>query len=1473
MEEGAEITIVLPEWGRLTLIAGGIMEVALHGSSLGLGTEEWFAMSIDSVSGTAATGFCVAGTLMGCEAEGLVGEVAGILEDGAVHLCAMDPCGDKLHAIHATRIRLWKPSNFDATYLSGEGQRLLKRLQETEKKEAAALSGPTQPRKRPAASRGGTAPARRKKAAEDTETGAIPVTSGEEEEEDAEDVDDPSAGASRAGLRELLKKTKERILGGNRPVRRAGAEEDVSGGRPPARTRPAAGRSGPVSQWDGPQTWEDNALWPDATGGYKRRWYAHFEEEEEELCRGRYKLAGSGRAGVSSRCPSEKGKEAGEGQGEPHQTVGGALEGKEQKEKEQEGWQVTKGPTESQGLDRHETRSRRSRPRRLVQQYQRNQLGRRRGAVRGRVGPQLRTTLAQESAEGSGLGHGNVGKARSATTRPWLSDGHRGRRRSSHLRGEDSDLLCAAHKAIPSAGITAAEGALFARTEHRSSSSWSAARDGRRPCVPFRGRAYGIDRRGVGHSFTAGTSPARTRPISQHGNHAGGSEASKAGAQEPRPGNDLMVEHQRQGQGGLPLPREGQEGRWQSERSRKRTRLWQGCWLERVKRRKQSMERKQGGSPQEIELQGDDGDKNSMQAILQVGLAQAVPLPIGLERGIFRLLAARCNSFRCLGRAMLWMFLRFPGLERERSVPATVRHMFLGKSKMDPAMHRSALTRCRSLFPLPVGDVSKMKAAAEALALDDFCTSHFAILDDVEVWTMLTVLGLNGLAGFGRATGQGRPSEPQRRALECLRQSTSRVPSPTLRLDRTAEEAEKELAGRFVTYTGEEVPKMQTIRFDAAVAALPPQSHGGSIDVLKLVSDGTRSFLENPEKSLLSQPKMDVKLQAKVHIKPEEALPFCQELVSRNICTWVSHDAVLRVNGECVLNGMFAVGKNTYLDSGFEVQRTIMNLIPSNSCFRQAEGATHELPSICQYLSLVLDGSSKLAFFQSDMSSAFYLFRIPKKWSRMLSFNIDFDGECLGLKKGVRYHPACSVIPMGWHSAVSIMQEVADKLTALGQLPKENMVRRNIPLPPWLTDVLTEGSQKQKPWYHVYLDNFCAMQRTADRNEPEEVRVLHEELEQAWNDAGVLSSAKKRVSGAIKVDELGARLEGEAGTIGPSPERLLRLLQTTLVIISKTRLRRKWVQVVAGRWVHCMSFRRPTMVLLDRTWQYISEQSNGPNVEAWVRTELFGCCMVALMMHTNLRAVISETTTASDASSTGGAVGKSTELSSCGTEFAAMDASGLGTGKVIPVLVLSLFNGIGCCFRAYDLCGVLPQVAIAYELSGPANRVTSRRWPHVQIEKDVRDINEETIRQWRYRYPGLEELHLWGGFPCVDLSRVKAGRMNLEGAESGLFYEIPRILKEIRKVFGYHFKVRYCVENVASMDEAAEAEISRALLAGPLGRSTASPAALLLVEHRDCPNGGRVAGGKRSVGGSEHQPYLSLSGSMAWTWSSMAGLQ
>ena len=51
----------------------------------------------------------------------------------------------------------------------------------------------------------------------------------------------------------------------------------------------------------------------------------------------------------------------------------------------------------------------------------------------------------------------------------------------------------------------------------------------------------------------------------------------------------------------------------------------------------------------------------------------------------------------------------------------------------------------------------------------------------------------------------------------------------------------------------------------------------------------------------------------------------------------------------------------------------------------------------------------------------------------------------------------------------------------------------------------------------------------------------------------------------------------------------------------------------------------------------------------------------------------------------------------------------------------------------------------------------------------------------------------------------------MRGSESGLFYEFVRILKLIRNVFGFSFRVKFIAENVASMDASAEGEISKTL--------------------------------------------------------------
>ena len=121
---------------------------------------------------------------------------------------------------------------------------------------------------------------------------------------------------------------------------------------------------------------------------------------------------------------------------------------------------------------------------------------------------------------------------------------------------------------------------------------------------------------------------------------------------------------------------------------------------------------------------------------------------------------------------------------------------------------------------------------------------------------------------------------------------------------------------------------------------------------------------------------------------------------------------------------------------------------------------------------------------------------------------------------------------------------------------------------------------------------------------------MHQALERAWESAGALSSARKKVSGASAVHELGAYLQGVEGTMGPSGQRLLKLIQSTLLIIGQKKLNLKWIQVIARRWINCMSFRRPAMVCLDQTWLIIAGKRRGELGESKVRNELLNCCFL-----------------------------------------------------------------------------------------------------------------------------------------------------------------------------------------------------------------------------------------------------------------------
>ena len=90
----------------------------------------------------------------------------------------------------------------------------------------------------------------------------------------------------------------------------------------------------------------------------------------------------------------------------------------------------------------------------------------------------------------------------------------------------------------------------------------------------------------------------------------------------------------------------------------------------------------------------------------------------------------------------------------------------------------------------------------------------------------------------------------------------------------------------------------------------------------------------------------------------------------------------------------------------------------------------------------------------------------------------------------------------------------------------------------------------------------------------------------------------------------------------------------------------------------------------------------------------------------------------------------------------------------------------------------------------------------------MREIDEAVVRKWMYEYPHVTEVHIWGRFPCVDLSAVKYMRKNLRGSQSSLLHELILAIKLVRQVFGFKTRVLCFVGNVASMDKSARQEIS-----------------------------------------------------------------
>ena len=103
----------------------------------------------------------------------------------------------------------------------------------------------------------------------------------------------------------------------------------------------------------------------------------------------------------------------------------------------------------------------------------------------------------------------------------------------------------------------------------------------------------------------------------------------------------------------------------------------------------------------------------------------------------------------------------------------------------------------------------------------------------------------------------------------------------------------------------------------------------------------------------------------------------------------------------------------------------------------------------------------------------------------------------------------------------------------------------------------------------------------------------------------------------------------------------------------------------------------------------------------------------------------------------------------------------------------SLFAGIGGIDLGFEQAGW--KTAWMVERDELKRAVLSDRFPDAGLFEDVCEVGAENLSRVDC---------LVGGFPCQDISNAgavrKAGRLGLRGARSGLFWEVMRIIEEIR---------------------------------------------------------------------------------------------
>ncbi|CAK0789972.1 unnamed protein product, partial [Prorocentrum cordatum] len=331
-------------------------------------------------------------------------------------------------------------------------------------------------------------------------------------------------------------------------------------------------------------------------------------------------------------------------------------------------------------------------------------------------------------------------------------------------------------------------------------------------------------------------------------------------------------------------------------------------------------------------------------------------------------------------------------------------------------------------------------------------------------------------------------------------------------------------------------------------------------------------------------------------------------------------DVFRGVDGQPVYNGASGVEKIKYKDGvRQELPRFISIFCPINDYLTRITGDDDKLPHVGQVTLLHLEEGEEVLIDSEDFESCFNLFTLPD------------SGSAMGLPEKEWVRPALCVVPMGWNSAVAIMQSVVRRLAfGLARVSPATEVQKGRGLPP------------QDDLSILYLDSYDRL-RVVDRalaeaqmgGETEE----HARFVNVCSELGLPLNTGKSLIGATAASLQGGFLDSSRGTFGLQPSKGADLVWLGLALLAQPRWSARALRHWAGKACFAPVFRGPLYAVLQEVFWQIKLLEAGaavPKDDAFDAVLSF--TIFAPLAFTNIRATLDGIVSCSDASLTGGGV-------------------------------------------------------------------------------------------------------------------------------------------------------------------------------------------------------------------------------------------